>query len=160
MSEKPLLYFLLSVLAVASCGPAPDSAGPETKDEVRQLLEFAAAEWNQAVQNAPTECDPNREASELCIDQFKIDVADVGLGWIRHRRLLEDFDDEKLAAFVRLYGDGWTDREQVCIEPLLNLMSRFGVEIEFRYYAKDMRSLFQHKVGSAECEELFELSRQ
>ena len=161
MKEEGLICLLLVVLLVPRPGVAVAAASPETADEVRQLFEQVAEQWNQAAQSAPTECDPDREAGELCIDQFKVEVAEAGLGLVRHRRVLEDFDDEQLEAFTQLMGgEGWTDREEVCVEPLMNLMKRFGVVIEFRYYSKDMKPLFDNKVGFSQCEELRELIGQ
>jgi hypothetical protein len=122
-------------------------------------LETAAQAWNKTSPQQAADCDPNRPSGELCLEQFKVEVAEGRLALLRHRRLLERFDEKKLAAFSRLMEDGWTDREEVCSEPLLGLMKGFGLTVELHYYSRDFKPLFHHSVGWQQCEDLTALQR-
>lgn len=129
------------------------AAGPQSLDEVRQMMEAAADAWNEVGPQQEAACRPNRPFGELCVEQFNVEVAEGRLALLRHRRLRNHLDKEELAAFSRLMGDGWTDREEVCREPFLGLFRDFGLTVEFHYYSRDATPLFHHGVGWHECEE-------
>jgi len=137
----------------------PTVEGGQNVDEVSQLFETVAQAWTKTSAQQATNCNPNRPSWEVCLEQFKVEVAEGRLALLRHRRLVEYFDEEKLAAFSLLMGDGWTDREEVCTEPLLRLMKDVGATVEFHYYARDSSPLFHHGVGWKQCEELAVLRR-
>jgi hypothetical protein len=123
----------------------------ENNENVRDLLDRWAEEWMRAHSSEPTIC--SSKPGEVCIDQFRVESATDRSALIRHRRILSDYDPEQLVAYVNIFGDGENERQELCTPGTLDLFRRYGLEIETRYYSKQLKPLYSHTVNLQDCQD-------
>lgn len=149
----PPLALVVAALAAGLAACAEKSDFPANRTELRETFEKVVEAWDQRGEPQKFGCGG---AETPCLEMFKVEVASGGLGLAWHVRLPKDAGQVFIPSLENLAGGWWAEMEGACRFPFVAIMRKHHAFFEYRYYDAAGNPLFQHKIGSADCDRYFE----